>query len=397
MIRAIIISPDQELAGQLHEALTGFRNVWVAKVLHQYPTEAKLPGLLKTTVPELIFLSAESIGEAKDVARQIEEEIPGTPIVAFDRSCEGQAVVEILRAGAKDFLAPPFEAKSLQEMIRRVRSMLDNRRDSPVPDAQVFAFLPAKAGAGSTTVAVNTSVALARMHDTRVLLVDLDLNTGMVGFLLGVKSSFSVIDAAENAADMDENLWSKIVSSIGTLDILPAGSQRFGFRIENGQITRILRFAQWNYNALCLDLSGMLEMYSVELLHEVKQIFLVCTPEIPSLHLASARLEYLRRLDLDDKVSVVVNRVENNPLRISLSDMETVFRKKIFLTLPNSYETAREAWLNGKPVKASSELGTSFAKFAHTMLGQNQPQTAQQPQRSFLDTILKRKSEVAKA
>ena len=101
----------------------------------------------------------------------------------------------------------------------------------------MFAFLPAKAGSGATTIAVNTSLALSRMPDAHVLLADLDLNCGMVGFMLLLNQSpYSIVDAAENALDLDENLWPKIVSTKDNLDVLPVGKLSPGFRIEATQI-----------------------------------------------------------------------------------------------------------------------------------------------------------------
>ncbi len=51
-------------------------------------------------------------------------------------------------------------------------------------------------------------------------------------------------------------------------------------------------------------MSGNLERYSLEIMHESKRIFLVCTPEIPSLHLAREKYLYLKQLDLGDRVGV---------------------------------------------------------------------------------------------
>ena len=368
MIRAAIICPDQDLAAQLQEALAAFRNVGVARVLHQYPNDARLPAFLRAALPDLIFLSVECLADAKEVALSIETQLPGTPIVAVNRTSDGAAMLEILRAGAKDFLALPFDMKNMEAMLRRVESLLARKPESKMAEAPLFAFLPAKAGAGATTIAVNTSLALARTPDTRPLLIDLDLNSGLVEFMLSLKPQFSVTDAAENAPDMDESLWARIVSSVGSLDVLPAGAPRTGFRIEDSQIRRILEFARRNYGAVSVDLSGMMEKYCLEVLRHTTQIFLVCTPEIASMHLACAKLRDLRELDLEERVSILLNRSENSHRSIPLSDMEDLFKKKVFLTLPNAYETTRQAAVNGKPVVATSELGMSFTKLARIMI-----------------------------
>ena len=43
----------------------------------------------------------------------------------------------------------------------------------------IFAFLPSKAGAGTSTIALNVSAAMSRRPDTHVMLSDFDLNSGM--------------------------------------------------------------------------------------------------------------------------------------------------------------------------------------------------------------------------
>ena len=73
-----------------------------------------------------------------------------------------------------------------------------NRQNPPVFEStdSVFAFLPAKAGSGATTIAVNTSLALSRLPDTNVLLMDLDLNSGLAGFMLLLnQTTYSIVDA----------------------------------------------------------------------------------------------------------------------------------------------------------------------------------------------------------
>src|SRR5262249_55621042 len=156
------------------------RNIGIARVLHQYPNEAKLLAFLKATDPELIFLSAERPGEATDVAGRIGAHSPGPPAVVLKTGCAGATLLRNLPAGAKDFVAPPFEPRTIQAMLQRVEVMLANRPEVEQRSAPVFAFLPAKAGAGATTIAVNTNLALVRKPDTKALLIDLDLNSGLV-------------------------------------------------------------------------------------------------------------------------------------------------------------------------------------------------------------------------
>src|SRR5439155_9604106 len=121
---------------------------------------------------------------------------------------------------------------------------------------------------------------------------------------------YSVVDAAENALDLDENLWPKIVSNKDHLDVLPVGKLSPGFRIEASQIRNILNYARRHYSSIFVDLSGMMEKYSVEILHEAKRVYLVTTAELPALHLCREKLAFLRNQDLGDRVSILLNRAQ---------------------------------------------------------------------------------------
>jgi pilus assembly protein CpaE len=167
--------------------------------------------------------------------------------------------------------------------------------------------------------------------------------------------------------DIDENFWPQLVTGIGSLDVLHAGTLNPNFRMEAAQVRNLLDFARRNYKVICADLSGNLEKYSIELMHESKKIFLVCTPEIPSLHLAREKFHYLRTLDLGDRVSVLLNRCQKRPL-ISPSQVEELLGLPVHMTFSNDYQGVNKAMSEGKPVDSGSELGRQCAALAGSML-----------------------------
>jgi pilus assembly protein CpaE len=137
---------------------------------------------------------------------------------------------------------------------------------------------------------------------------------------------------------------------------------------------------------LCFDVSGNLERYSVELMQESKRILLVCTPEIPSLHLAREKMAFLRELDLEARVSVVLNRVHKKQLLSSTSVAELV-GAPVVRTFPNDYQGVARALTTGALIDRASELGKSFAEFADSLLEQ-EPQPAKPPvKRKFMEFL----------
>jgi len=367
MVPGIIVSPDLELAAELEAALTQIGQVVVVRKLNDYPTEHDLGRLIRALAPKIFFLSVASVEQALRLARQVEACAPGIQIMAFDRDCDQATLLELMRAGIREFVSIPLTIHELPNALLRLNAALERKPPSIESTDLLFSFLPAKPGAGCSTVALNLSVALAATPNTKVLLADFDLNCGMIGFLLHLDDSRSIVDAAEHAAHLDETLWPKLVQSVGNLDILAAGVPRPCFRIEPAQIHYLLDFARRNYQVVCADLSGLLEKYSVELMQESKRIFVVSTPELPSLHLARQRIDFLRSLELESRVSLVLNRAQRHPL-IPTPEIEKMIGLPVAIEFPNDYKGVHKAFTGAKPIDPSSELGKRFKEFARQLL-----------------------------
>jgi pilus assembly protein CpaE len=119
-----------------------------------------------------------------------------------------------------------------------------------------------------------------------------------------------------------------------------------------------------------------MELYSVEILHEAARIFLVCTPEIPSLHLAREKLNFLRGLDLADKVDVLVNRAQKRGC-IPFSEIERLLGRKILMAFPNDYIGVHRALTAGTFAQQTSEFGKAFDVLAKAVLNGGTPKNAQ--------------------
>lgn len=392
ILRGAIICPDQELSASLQSALSESREAAIVRIIPQYTNRVDTIRFLRAAAPDLLFLSVENLPQALAVAEYVAAEAPHIQVAAVHRAVDPQFLLATMRAGIREFLHAPFERASLRETLVRMREQLERRPPSTQHVGSVFAFLPAKAGVGCSTLAVNTGVMLSTMPDTKVLLTDFDLNCGMVGFMLKLDGGHSIVTAAENALEMDENLWPRIVCSRGSLDILPTGKLVPGFRIEPVQIQHLLAFARRNYDAVCADLSGMMEKYSIEILHEAQRIFLVSTPELPSLHLTREKLSFLRSQRLDDRVSILLNRAQQRHV-LSQADMEGLFGQKVEMTFPNDYSGVHKALTAGRQVETSSDLGKAVKKLAESLAGAKKAPAASQIKRSLLDVIAPRKKD----
>jgi pilus assembly protein CpaE len=374
LFRTIVISPDSEMGDRLVSALEATGQVAIARRMDSYPTAIDLTRSLRAHAVDVLFISFQVIEKARDIVKLLEAEASHVQIIAFHKQMDPAVLRETMRAGVREFLVDPFERRAIMESLTQMKELLDRRPAVYESTNQIFSFLPSKAGVGTSTIALNVSAMLARKPDTRVLLSDFDLNSGMMRFMLKLTNTYSVTDAVEHAAEMDENLWPPLVTQIEGMDVLHAGPVNPSYRIEPGQIRHLITFLRRNYQALCFDLSGNLERYSIELMLESRRVFLVCTPEIPSLHLAREKMQYLKSLDLDSRVSVILNRAPKKPL-FSNEQVEELLGARVVNIFPNDYPGVNRAVAAGTLVAPASDLGKVFSQFAHSLQERPAPET----------------------
>jgi pilus assembly protein CpaE len=381
MLRAMIASSDAPSAEQLTAALAETGRAAVVRTLNRYPAEPELMRVLRAHAPQLFFIDVAPVEEALALISTLTACAPNAQILAFDRRSDQRTLLALMRHGVREFIAVPDGFADLSGALDRAAAALERAPDIVQETDELIAFLPAKPGVGCSTAALNTAAALAAGKGARVLLIDLDLNCGILGFLLRVSSNHSVVEAAEHAAHLDEELWPKLVARTASLDLLPAGAMRPGFRIELPALRYLIDFARRHYDFICVDLSGLMERYSVELMQEAKRVFLVTTPELPSLHLAQQKLEYLRTLEMESRISLLLNRAQKRAL-VSAEEVEKTIGLPVALAIPNDYRGVHTALAEARPVAGDSELGRCFTELARRIVSKNAPA---KPARRFVE------------
>lgn len=382
MLRSIIVCPDLQMSGQLEETLVSLGDVTVCRTLSHYPTATDLVRTLRAHAPDVLFLSFESLEKAEDTVRLFETEADDAQIIGLHRDSDPNVLRNMMRLGLREFISYPFEAGTLVDSLKHTAARLATKPVEYDATSQIFSFLPSKAGVGTSTLALNVAGALAREPKARILLSDFDLNSGMMRFLLKLRNSYSVLDAVEHSAAMDEHLWPQLVTTLQSLDVLHAGQINPGLRIDPTQIRNLVSFMRRNYTALCFDLSGNLERYSVEIMQESKQVLLVCTPEIPSLYLAREKLQYLRSVDLEPRVAVLLNRMSRKPL-FTEAQVAEIVGLPVIASIANDYPGINQATAGGSFVDEKSDLGKQISKLSTRLMEARGPGAA--TKRKFLE------------
>ena len=106
MLRSIIICPDADLNERLETLLTEI-GAHVTRTLDRYPGSLELLRVVRAHAPQVVFVSTESIAKALEIARELEKNTPGIQIFALSRSLDAQVLLELMRAGIREFASLP--------------------------------------------------------------------------------------------------------------------------------------------------------------------------------------------------------------------------------------------------------------------------------------------------
>src|SRR6185503_7180708 len=172
MLKAVIICPDAVLAADLKEVLQETHRVAILRELREYPGPVDLVRFLRAAAPDVVFLSVATRRSAMETAARIVEQAPGTQIVAIHHTCEPEALLETMRSGIREFICRPFDFETVSQSVQRIEQLLERQPAEIESTDSVLTFLPSKAGAGCSTIALNTSMMLAQQPGMKVLLAD---------------------------------------------------------------------------------------------------------------------------------------------------------------------------------------------------------------------------------
>lgn len=363
MLRGVIVAPDRMLREGLEKRVAESGHVVLVRSFDHYLRAEEMDGLYRAHSPHLIFFDLSTMPEKLALAAETGKLFPGVHVVALHHDADPSLLLRLMQAGIRELLVPPFAEEHYRQALDRLTALV---RETPPPRVTtdlIFGFLPAKAGCGCSTLAMNTAYALTRSVAGKVLLADFDLNCGLSRFLMKLTSPFSVRDALERAAELDDSSWQDMACHTGELDVLASGGIQRSFHFNEGAVRKLVEFAARRYRAVCFDLSGSLDGHSLELLPECRRILLVVQPDLPSVYLAREKVHFLRSIDLEDRVSIVLNRWHRDAC-LTIADIESALGLPVEHTIADAPAAVYKAMLNAAPVEAASDLGRELAGLA---------------------------------
>src|SRR5688572_14152697 len=297
---------------------------------------------------------------------------PQSAIVVIVSKLDPQFMLGAMRAGVNECLAEPLTREAIDEALRGVVV-----GGSSEPAGQVFAFVGAKGGVGTSTLAVNTAAALHKQTKSPALMIDLHLVHGDAALFFGSDPRFSVVDALENVHRVDESFFSGLVEkSRSGVQVLASSSRPIHGAMDPQRTRSLLEFAKRKYQYTVMDVPRS-DFAMLDALDPVTTLVVVATQEVSALRSATHTAETLRQRYGAARVRVVLNRFDKNAA-VATADIERVVGEPLKHQIPSDYRVAVEAVNTGVPlVLGESKLAKSVRGLASDLAGLAKEQTSE--------------------
>src|SRR6478752_3247381 len=326
----------------------------------------------------------------------------GMAIFAIAGGAEPDLILQAMRAGANEFFpwhtgGATAASRSMEEAFHGAVRRTAARREAATASAKApcvtQVFLGAKGGAGTTTVAVNCAVELARQSKRPTVILDLKPSLGEVALFLGVRPRFTVLDAIENLHRLDRDFLRELMARHKSeLDIL-AGSEQFDRpnQADASAIEELLRILSRLYDYIVIDAGHMINSCAASALYAADAVFLITNPDVPSIRNAQRLVDRVRQLGAgSERVKILLNRVSDQSL-IAPKQIETALGYGIHHTFSSDYRTVSTALNSGVPLALAnhSDLAAQFSSFTRQLLGVHQEEAKAEPEkrRTFLGLL----------
>jgi pilus assembly protein CpaE len=315
--------------------------------------------------PDLVLMDINMPGmDGLKATEEINIKSPRTGVIIISVQDEVDYMRRAMAAGARDYLVKPFDS---DELFRTIQSVIEKEKlkweampsgreivaASKPGEGKVISVFSTKGGVGKSTIAANIGVEIRKQTNSRVLLIDLDLQFGDLALLLNVSPKTTIANLAQvapNQLEADYFVENVIESSYGVSVLAAPIKPEYAEVVTGAVVERVIEIARGLYEFVIIDTNPSFQAEVLTALDASDDIVLIVAPDFLSLKNVTLGLSVMASLNYPvEQVTLALNRALSVS-SIKLADVERGLQRKVDVEIPS----------DGEVVVASINRGTPF-------------------------------------
>src|SRR5215207_4877501 len=351
--------------------------------------------------PSAVVINFALLGDlGLKLVQRIVAECPKTAVICASREASPDLILRSLRVGARDFIRLPILDEELSTVMDRTSEFSAGQTDSEVKKrGRAIAVFSSKGGCGCSLIATN----LAMLQTTSTVLMDLNLQSGDLELMLGVRPKFSLADVVDNRDRLDDALLTSYLTPRSkNVSLLAAPLKAESAEdIEPRHIYEVMELLRRRFDTLIIDTPHSFDAVTISALDHAGQILMVLTLEIHAIRSTRRALEIFDRLGYPrKKIRLVVNRWSKH-VELDQKQVEDFLGERVVGYVQSDYRAAVNSINLGQPMVESaptSRVTTDLRNIAMKLFDGNidQPAPVAETKRGF-NSLFRRQQQVVEA
>ncbi|MGH2515312.1 MAG: response regulator [Ktedonobacterales bacterium] len=324
-IRLLIVDDMPDMAQNVQKLLHFERDIQVVGVATSGRDAIAKAGSLRPDVVlmDINLRDMDGLQATEIITRQMQ-----CCVVMMSVQSEPEYLTRAMMVGARGYLIKPFTSDDLVNTVRTAAAAAVQQRP-PQQDRQVeqprypagpqrlrriVAVYSPKGGVGRSVLAANLAVTLKQSTNSRVVLVDANLQSGDSHVLLNINSPNSIDDLRE-AGSLDQEIINGAVAPHESSGI---GLLRAPIALESAELftadamKAILIELREHFDYLVVDTDTTFTEATLTVLEMADLILMITTLEVTTINRVAQALDVIDRLGYPRaKVKLICNRVDS--------------------------------------------------------------------------------------
>jgi pilus assembly protein CpaE len=232
---------------------------------------------------------------------------PTTKVIVIGHVNDVILYRELMRQGVSEYFVAPI---NLLQMISVISGLYNDPKAKPV--GRVVAFVGAKGGVGSSTIAHNVGWLISREYNIETVITDLDLAFGTAGLNFNQEAGMGIADALSSPERVDATLLDRLLTKCNDkLSLLASGGLvDRDFHIDGNAVGAVLDVVRHNVPLVIVDVPNLWAAWTKYTLVHADDVVITATPELASLRNAKNMFDVLKAARPNDSVpKIVLNQV----------------------------------------------------------------------------------------